>query len=372
MNSRILHVTAVDFTTSRLLRPQLEFLQEQGYDVRVATGRSTDEAWKALAPFTPFDAGFPRSLAPGAMLRASLRLLRYVRRWKPDIVHLHTPAASLPLRLMPLFLWPRGTRILYTVHGYLHPWPPTTMRDRVVQRVEAWESRRTEASLFQSAEDYEQALAHGYASRLVLIGNGVQDDWFGIPSIPKLAGELRLLYIGRIVREKGILDLLEAVAHEPGITLHIAGDALSSDRDGVVAEATELVSTRDLQNRVTFHGMLEMPQLLQLMATVDAVCLPSYREGVPRSVIEGLAAGRPVLATDIRGSRELVKHQVNGYLADAGDVDSLSRGLRWLRDMPSEDFLSMSAAARCSMDPERRESLIFQRISEVYASQAKG
>jgi glycosyltransferase involved in cell wall biosynthesis len=99
---------------------------------------------------------------------------------------------------------------------------------------------------------------------------------------------------------------------------------------------------------------------------MDALCLPSYREGVPRSVIEGLASGRPVLATDIRGSRELVLHEDNGYLAKPGDVQSLASGLRWLFEHSAGDFALMGQRARASVDPERRESHVFARLLDAY------
>lgn len=368
MNDRVLHVTAVDFTTSRLLLPQLEFLVAQGYEVRVATGRSTEESWDALKPFRPIDAGFPRTLSPLRMATASWRLLRFIRRWRPAIVHLHTPAASLPMRLVPRFLWPRECRVVYTVHGYLHPWPPVSRRDRVVQRIEAFESRRTDVSLFQSREDFDEATAHGYLSKLVYLGNGVQDDWFTIAPTTKQEGRLRLVFVGRVVREKGILDLVEAVAQVEGVELHIAGDALASDRDGVIDEVSDLISSRRLTGRVVRHGMLERPALLQLMARMDALCLPSYREGVPRSVIEGLASGRPVLATNIRGSRELVVHERNGYLAKPGDVESLAAGLRWLLEHSADDFDRMGQDARSSVDPVRRESQVLSRLLKAYGA----
>ena len=146
-------------------------------------------------------------------------------------------------------------KIVYTVHGYLHRWPPAGRRERVVQRMEKWEAGRTDLTLFQSNEDLEEALARGYGGTPTYLGNGVEDRWFEEPLPDRKGGQLSLLFVGRIVKEKGILDLLEAVAQTPGVFLHIAGDTLSSDRDGVSRAARALVNDR-LADRVQFHGVL--------------------------------------------------------------------------------------------------------------------
>lgn len=365
-NRKVLHVSAVDFTASKLLRPQLVHLGEAGYDVRVTCGRTEQSHWDVLAPFEPVDLAFPRNLRPFDMLRASLRLRELVRSWRPDILHLHTPAASIPVRALPSWMWPKEMRVIYTVHGYLHQWPPAGARERLVQNVERWEARRCALTFFQSAEDFEAASRLGYRGRPTLLGNGVEDGWFELPPPARDASrDLAVLFVGRLVREKGILDLLEALQDVPGVFLHVAGDALPSDRDSVATEVRSLAEG-PLQGRVKLHGMLTKQDLQQLYAEVDAMCLPSYREGVPRSVIEALAAARPVLASRIRGNRELVRHGQNGLLFEAGDRLSLCAALMELRDTPAGSFASMSRAARSSMDPDFREQQVFARLIAGY------
>lgn len=363
--TRILHVAAVDFTAAKLLAPQLRWLKSRGYEVRIACRRTDEEYWHELADLDPIDIAFPRSLRPVRMFNAASALACHVETWAPDIVHLHTPAASLPIRAWRFRGWPKGTKIVYTVHGYLHTWPPRGVLERTVQLVEWLESRRTDALLFQSLEDLDQSVRRKYGGHLVLLGNGVEDAWFDI-SRPQKCDPLKLLFVGRLVREKGILELLEAVARVPGIQLDVAGSALSSDRDPVAAEIRELLERPALLGRVTMHGMLPQDELKRLTAQVHALCLPSYREGMPRSVIEALASGRPVVATDIRGCKELVTHEVNGYLVAVQSVEELALSLRALVDLAEEDYDRMSIAARASVDPSRRECTVFERLVETY------
>lgn len=365
MSTRVLHVAAVDFTVAKLLAPQLDALIGRGYDVRVACRQTDPALWRELTRFEPIDIPFPRDLRPGAMLAASARLSRQVRRWKPHVLHLHTPAASLPVRALPHPRWSADTRVLYTVHGYLHVWPPASVKERLVQRVEKWEARRTDVMLFQSAEDYEQSRARDYPSSLVLLGNGVEDAWFEVPRRQRV-GHLQLLFVGRLVREKGILDLLDALKAVPDVHLHVAGSALDSDRDPVEDELRRRLDDAQLTGRVTLYGMLPRDDLRRLYEEVDALCLPSYREGVPRSVIEALAAGRPVVATDIRGSRELILEGSNGHLVPVGDVTSLAGALRRLAALDDEPFTQMGVRAALSVDPARRETTVFERLVAAY------
>lgn len=366
MTARILHVAAVDFTVSKLLAPQLDALIAAGYDVRVAC-RQTDQAmWRELDRFRPIDIAFPRDIRPLKMIASSARLSREVRRWKPDVLHVHTPAASLPIRAMPHPGWAGRTRVVYTVHGYLHAWPPQGRKQSMVQRLEQWESRRTDTLLFQSAEDLEQSSRLGYRSNLILLGNGVEDMWFEVGKRPRTQ-VLQLLFVGRLVREKGILDILDALRVVPGVHLHVAGAALESDRDPVEDLIMRRLADPALASKVTMHGMLTRAELRRLYADVDALCLPSYREGVPRSVIEALATGRPVIATEIRGSRELVVDGENGYLVPAGDVIALADAVRRLADLDDARFVRMGASAASSVDPERRESAVFERLLAAYA-----
>ncbi len=364
---RILHVAAVDYTAVTLLTPQLRRLRELGYDVRLACRRTDDRHWDALREFDPVDIAFPRSPRPAAMLGAARRLARTVAAWEPDLVHLHSPAASLAVRALPRRSWPRSTRVFYTVHGFLHTWPPNGPVERLVQRTEQWQSRRTHTLLFQSVEDFREAQRRGYSGHLVLLGNGVEDDWFEIP--PRTRDEqLQLVFVGRLVREKGVVELARAIAGRTDVHLHVVGEALPSDRDPVGAELDRLVSEARAEHRVTRHGILTHDELAKLMEGMDALCLPSHREGVPRSVIESLAAGRPAIVTDIRGCNELVEDGVNGRVVPAGDVHALSEAIGDVAALGAGDLARMGERARASVDPMRRETRVLDRLVEAYSS----
>ena len=362
----MLHVTAVEYTAQILLMPQMTALQAAGYEVRVGCAPETGGFSPSLRPFGPVAIAFPRSVRPPAMARAAARFVSVIRSMQPDLVHLHSPAVALPARFIPRSLLPRHTRIAYTVHGFAHQWDSRSTRDRVLERVERVLAPRTDMLLFQSREDLEQAERRGYGARHVYLGNGVQDDWF--EDVRRVRHTpLRLLFIGRLVREKGLLDLLDALELVPDVELAIAGGRLSTDRDDVEPQVRARMSSPGLAGRVELLGVLPREALRRRVHDSDVLVLPSYREGVPRSLIEGLASGLPGVATQIRGCRELIEHGRNGFLVPAGDAAALAGALYTMAHMSDEQYARMTRAAYAGATSTYRESAVIDRLLTAYA-----
>jgi glycosyltransferase involved in cell wall biosynthesis len=300
------------------------------------------------------------------MARAATRFVSVVRSLQPDLVHLHSPAVAMPARLIPRAALPGRTRVAYTVHGFAHQWDSPTPRDRVLEQVERRLAPRTDMLLFQSREDFEQAARRRYGARHVYLGNGVQDDWF--EDVRRIRHTpLRLLFIGRLVREKGLLDLLDALELVPQAELSIAGGRLSTDRDDVEPEIRARMSAPALAGRVHLLGVLPRQSLRQRVHESDVLVLPSYREGVPRSLIEGLASGLPGVATQVRGCRELIEHGRNGFLVPPRDVAALAGALHTMAEMPDEQYDRMGRAAHTSASADHRESAVIDRLLAAYA-----
>ena len=363
----ILHVAAVEYTATALLAPQMRWLQTRGYDVRLACAADGPRFRGSLAEFRPVQLAFPRSGDPGAMARACRQFIRILSEIKPAVVHLHTPAAAFPSRLIPRALIPRESRIVYTVHGFAHVWDSGGWRDRALERVERALAPRTDLMLFQSREDLAETRQRGYRTTLRYLGNGVEEDWFRIPPRDVPSHPLELLFVGRLVREKGVLDLLEALSSVPEARLTVVGTELPTERDGVESAARSRAEANDLSGRVRFLGAVAKDHMPAVVVNCDAMVLPSYREGVPRSLIEGFAAGRPAVATDVRGCRELVQDGVTGFLVPPRNPDLLAVALRRLVDLPPDRYRAMSAAAYALASDQYRESAVLERLLNAYA-----
>lgn len=129
-------------------------------------------------------------------------------------------------------------------------------------------------------------------------------------------------FAGRLTAQKSLETALEALARVPEATLLIAGEG---DRlEALRARASEL----GLNGRVRFLGPQPRDRVLELFRAADAAVLSSAWENFPHTVVEALAAGTPVIATDVGGVREAVEDERNGLVVPAGDVDALAAALR--------------------------------------------
>jgi glycosyltransferase involved in cell wall biosynthesis len=178
------------------------------------------------------------------------------------------------------------------------------------------------------------------AEKVEAIGNGVViSDFANIaePAIQSWRERLELPRdsvvigtVGRLVAEKGYREFFYAAsrvaASNPSVRVLVVGDVLTGDRDPFSATVVEmLASDQNLRDKVRFSGFTEdVPPLMQL---IDVFVLASYREGMPRSIIEAMAAGKPVVASDIRGCREEVVDGVTGFLVPVRNVPALASRL---------------------------------------------
>lgn len=133
-----------------------------------------------------------------------------------------------------------------------------------------------------------------------------------------------IVYVGRLDVRKGLMELVEAVSilrrSRPAVHCYAIGDG--PDRPLVV----EAIRKHGVEDAMTLVASCPTDQVAQWMGAADLVTLPSYREGCPNVVVEGLAAGRPVVATDVGGIPELMD-ETSGRLVPPMDVAALVRGL---------------------------------------------
>lgn len=164
---------------------------------------------------------------------------------------------------------------------------------------------------------------HGIASDAVdVLYNGVDAQRFFPQSMPaKRSSSLgkKLLFVGNLKHDKGVMELLQAFSalDNRNYQLTIVGDGVMRN------EMQRFVETKQLQQQVFFTGSIPHSRLPELMRDADILVLPSYREGVPNVILEAMACGLPVVATDVGGIPEIIQPMVNGLLVPARNVDAL-------------------------------------------------
>ncbi len=174
-------------------------------------------------------------------------------------------------------------------------------------------------------------------------------------------GELRLLFVGRLVEKKGIFDLLEAIRDLPGVRLDVLGSG------ALEAEARAAAGPN-----VHFRGALPPTEIPAAMAAADLLVAPSKvarsgdKEGTPTVILEAMASGLPVIATRHAGIPEMVGDGREGLLVPEGDAAALARAIRAAADSP-ERRAAWAAAAREKVEREFDAVKQAERLEALYA-----
>jgi glycosyltransferase involved in cell wall biosynthesis len=312
-------------------------------------------------------------LARHARTIKALRTL--FRRERFDAVHVHTPVAAMVGRYAA---WRAGVpKIVYTAHGfYFHEHMPLPLRAAHVG-LEFLSGRMTDMLFTQAEEDAETArrLKLCRTGRIHAIGNGVDTARFkpaDSAARARLRAQLRtpdsavvIAMIGRLVAEKGYPELFEAMRGNDAI-LWVVGDRLKSDHaSGISATIDTVKRDMSLGPRIRFLGYRQ--DVPDILAASDIFTLPSHREGMPRSIIEAMMTGLPVVATDIRGAREEVVEGETGFLVPVRDSAALAAGLARLTADPALRA-RMGAAGRVRSLDLYDEAKVVRRQLELIGS----
>ena len=361
---RVVHLTTVDMSLAWLLLPQLIAFQDAGCEVIgvSAPGPHVPDLEAHGIPHVPL-----HSSTRGADLRADLASAReftsICRRLQPDIVHTHNPKPGVYGRIGARLA--RVPHVVNTVHGLYatpeDPWP----KRAVVYGLERAAATCSDLELVQNLEDLPVLVRLGIpVEKLRLLRNGVDLSRFD----PARHGEQReavrtglgigpdevlIGAVGRLVAEKGYRELFTAVrtvrARYPQARFVVIGPSDPDKADALTPDELDTAA----RDGVQFLGM--RTDVERLYPAMDAYVLASYREGFPRSAMEAAANGLPIVATDIRGCRQVVDHDLTGLLVPPRDAATLGDALaRLVSDASLRAKMSIRARAKAVVEFDDR------------------
>lgn len=215
---------------------------------------------------------------------------------------------------------------------------------------------------FREFKDRRMVVPH---KTTIIRGSGVCLQRFA-PRPGELDGEPCpvVLLASRLIKEKGLIEYVEAARElrKSGMPVRFAlagapdpgnpSSVTMAELDGWCSEGV-----------VDYLGQIDKIEDILKLATI--VVLPSYREGTPKILLEAAAMGKPIVATDVPGCREVVKHEVNGLLVPARDSKALASSIRWLLDRP--ETLSRFGERSREISTEFDEIKVVKATMEVYA-----
>jgi len=375
---KVAHLTTVDMSLRYLVMPQMLAIRDAGAEVVgiSAPGPWVPELEAAGIRHIPLKSS-TRRMDLLADLRAARDLWRILGRERFDVLHTHTPKPGFYGRVLGRLA---GVPIVVnTVHGLYATEDDHWLKRAVVYGLEAIASRCSDAELVVSSEDLE--LLHRWRisprNRSKLVGNGVDlarfdptrfdaearrrlRETFGVTSDQIVVG-----VVGRLVAEKGYPELFEAAR-------------ILSDRYAFLAIGPHDPDKADaLPKRMLNEAQAAGVRILgmrndvdELHAGFDIFVLPSHREGLPIAAIEAAASGLPIIATDIRGCRQVVDHGRNGLLIPVGNAKAMAAAITRLGEDP-ETRTSMARAGRRKAEDEYDERRVVETVIETYNDVAR-
>lgn len=367
-------VVSSEMTVRTFLVPQLVAMQAR-YDVTVIVNSANPAFLDDLGVIARLQAlPIARAIAPLSDLRCLAGLIRLMRRERFDLVHSMTPKAGL---LAMVAAWIAGVPVrIHTFTGQV--WATRTGFSRAALR---WlDTIMAGAATFALADSESQRsfLASERvvsASKIAVLANGsvsgVDATRFRPDAVRRHIvreslhvpmTDVVLLFVGRLSRDKGVMDLARAFATLADRRADIRLLVVGPDEE-CLTEAIRDVCGRHLA-RLHFCPYAHAPE--EFMAASDVLCLPSYREGFGTVIIEGAAAGLPAVASRIYGIVDAVADGKTGLLHEPADVDGLAAQLGRLISDP-ELRRSLGAEARARAARDFSQSTITSSLLDVYS-----
>ena len=224
---------------------------------------------------------------------------------------------------------------------------------------------RAPVVFFQNEDDRDLFVARRIvrpAQARVLPGSGVDLEHFA--PAPLLEGSPVFLFIGRLLRDKGVGEFVEAARsirrEYPHARFQLLGGLDEGNRTGIrQPELDSWVAERIVEHLGTTDDVRPF------IAAASAVVLPSYREGLPRSLLEAAAMARPLIASDVPGCRDVIEDGVNGFLCKVRDSAALAEAMRRLASLPRARQLAMGKAGRRRVQERFSEALVVRAYLDV-------
>lgn len=330
---KVLYVTTVSRTINAFLIPHINMLLDNGYEVHCACSidKPVDKELQRRG-VKIFEVPFSRNPLGIGNIKAFIKLEELQRINDYDIVHVHTPIAAIYGRLLKLNF--PSLRVIYTEHGYHFLKGGSKLGWILYYPIEKIMAKFTDVTININKEDYEITKEKLKPKKCYLLnGVGLDLDKYKKLSSKEIQEKRKefglkdkdfvVLMVAEINKNKNHIQLINAMDilkdKYPNIKVLCIGD-------GRLKESLEKqIILRNLQNNIFMLGYrLDVNKLINIS---DIGILLSRREGLPRNIMEFMACGRKVIATDIRGCRDLICDETIGTLVNVDDYESTAKAI---------------------------------------------
>jgi glycosyltransferase involved in cell wall biosynthesis len=355
----------------------LKKMDRREWDVMVCTHKD-GSYWNKLIALgvTPYDLVL-RKLS----LSTFFKLLNILRNEKPDLIHTHGKGPGLYGRLLG---WVLGIPVVHTFHGFQHKLLPAIQRWFYLF-VENILTLLTRHHIFVGNGEKNKAkiLIFLNDSNSSVINNGIDlDSIQALPPAEKVLASLKLgtresvkIFgtLSRVSPEKGLDILLEgffeAVKTAPYIRLLVIGDC-PGEHEKYIKTIKQYIHENGLDDAVKILGARE--DALEILKSIDFYISPSRSEGLPYNLLEALAVGKPVMATDIPGNNDIIRKSVEGVLVPVNSARTLAHGILTLLELGPEERKAMQQNGKSRIRDQFSLNLMAEKTFSVYKKVLEG
>ena len=342
-----------------------------GYEVLVVTspGKELEDFKKRHPHDKSIEVPMERRISLTKDLKSLWQMIKVMRKEKPYMVHSMTPKAGL---LTMISGWLTGVPVrIHTFTGLV--WPTETGLKRKILMATDWITCACATHVIPEGQGVMNDLQHYITRKPMKVlgyGNvkGVDMDKFNparFPDLKKDESKFRFVFVGRIVGDKGINELVEAFVrlnNEYTNTQLILVGKYEANLDPVKPETLKLIEENPC---IDACGPKYGDDLLTEYMKSDCFVMPSYREGFPNTVMEAGAMGLPSIVTDINGSREIIIHGENGLIVPSKDTDALNKAMKQMLLDPSARE-KMATNARPLIDSRFEKDFVQECLINFY------
>jgi glycosyltransferase involved in cell wall biosynthesis len=298
-----------------------------------------------------------KGLSPARDFVLALRMVRAFRKLRPDIVLSYTIKNNIYGAMAARIL---GVPFIPTVTGLGTAFLSGPLLQTLVEALCRIAFKASPFIFFQNGEDEKLFVSRALVRRQQVRrapGSGIDLDYFRpMETVAETRGPTFLM-IARLLRDKGVLEYAEAarrvLKRRPDARFLMAGPVSPENRSALGEDIIDIWR----REGVIMH-VGEARDIRPHIAAADCIVLPSYREGAPRTLIEASAMGKPVIATDVPGCRDVVVDGITGILCRPRDAESLAEAMLRMIAMTGEKHAAMGAAGRARMAEHHDQRLV--------------
>lgn len=321
--------------------PYLRWFHEQGWQVDVAANNDFENPDDCVIPCCDnhYVMPFERSPFKRGNLESYQQLKALLDREHYDIIHCHTPMGSVITRLAAGSARNKGTRVIYTAHGFHFYDGAPVVNWLLYYPVERILSRRTDLLLTINGEDYRRAKTFHAGRTEMVNGVGIDLSRFSEASPEQKAlirrelglreGDTFAITVGNVIPRKNQAVLIRAVKelNDPSFHLFVAGDG------PLEPELQALAGELGIEKQIHLLGFRR--DVYRLSSAADIFLFSSVQEGLSVSVMEAMACGLPIAASNIRGNTDLIDNGRGGFLVEPNDARGFADSIRMIMSDPT-------------------------------------